>query len=82
MKSTVSARGQVSIPATLRKKYHIEAQTELEWVEEGNTIKIIPIPKDPVATFRGAGKGRYTSDNLVRDRKKERLEEEERDNRP
>jgi len=54
---------------------------ELEWVEEGNAIKIIPLPKDPVAAFRGAGKGRYTSDKLIRDRKKERLEEEKRDNR-
>jgi AbrB family looped-hinge helix DNA binding protein len=81
MRSTVSARGQVSIPATLRKKFHIEAQMELEWVEEGNAIKIIPLPKDPVTAFRGAGKGRYTSDKLVRDRRKERLEEEERDNR-
>ncbi|PXF55712.1 MAG: AbrB family transcriptional regulator [Deltaproteobacteria bacterium] len=81
MRSTVSARGQVSIPATLRKKFHIEAQMELEWVEEGNAIKIIPLPKDPVKAFRGAGRGRYTSDKLVRDRRKERLKEEECDNR-
>ena len=79
MKTTVSTRGQVSIPSELRKKYHIEAETELEWIEEGNTIKVIPLPKDPIGAFRGAGKGRYTSDKLVRDRKKERLEEEERD---
>ncbi len=79
MKTTVSTRGQVSIPSELRKKYHIEAETELEWIEEGNTIRVIPLPKDPIGAFRGAGKGRYTSDKLVRDRKKERLEEEERD---
>ncbi|MEK6700395.1 MAG: AbrB/MazE/SpoVT family DNA-binding domain-containing protein [Nitrospirota bacterium] len=79
MKTTVSTRGQVSIPSELRKKYHIEAETELEWIEEGNAIKVIPLPKDPIEAFRGAGKGRYTSDKLARDRKKERLEEEERD---
>jgi AbrB family looped-hinge helix DNA binding protein len=79
MKTTVSTRGQVSIPSELRKKYHIEAETELEWIEEGNAIKVIPLPKDPIGAFRGAGKGRYTSDKLARDRKKERLEEEERD---
>ena len=81
MRSTVSARGQVSIPAALRKKFHIEARMELEWVEEGNAIKVIPLPKDPVTAFRGAGKDRYTSDKLIRARKQERLEEEERDNR-
>ncbi len=79
MKTTVSTRGQVSIPADLRKKYHIEPETELEWMEDGNTIRVIPLPKDPVGAFRGAGRGRYTSDKLVRDRKKERLEEEARD---
>ena len=79
MKTTVSTRGQVSIPSELRKKYHIEAETELEWIEDGNTIRVIPLPKDPIGAFRGAGKGRYTSDKLMRDRKKERLEEEERD---
>ncbi len=79
MKTKVSVRGQVSIPSELRKKYHIEPETELEWVEDGNTIRIIPLPKDPVEAFRGAGSGRYTSDKLIRDRKKERLEEEVRD---
>jgi len=79
MKTTVSTRGQVSIPAELRKKYHIEAESELEWMEDGNAIRVIPLPKDPIGAFRGAGKGRYTSDKLMRDRKKERQEEEARD---
>jgi AbrB family looped-hinge helix DNA binding protein len=79
MKTTVSTRGQVSIPAELRKKFNIEPETQLEWVEEGNAIKIIPLPKDPIKAFRGAGRGRYTSEKLVRDRRKERREEETRD---
>ena len=79
MKSTVSTRGQISIPAELRKKYHIEPEMELEWAEDGNAIRVIPLPKDPVGAFRGAGKGRYTSDKLLRDRKKERQEEQARD---
>jgi AbrB family looped-hinge helix DNA binding protein len=79
MKSTVSTRGQVSIPAVIRKKYHIEAETVLDWIEDGDRISVIPLPKDPVGAFRGAGKGRYTSDKLVKDRRQERLEEEARD---
>jgi len=79
MKTTVSTRGQVSIPAELRKKFHIEPETQLEWVEDGNAIRIIPLPKDPIMAFRGAGRGRYTSEKLVKDRRKERLEEAERD---
>ena len=79
MKSTVSTRGQVSIPAKLRKKFLIEPETQVEWIEEGNAIKIIPLPKDPIKAFRGAGRGRYTSEKLLRDRKKERWEEDARD---
>jgi len=79
MKTTVSTRGQVSIPAKLRKKFLIEPETQVEWIEEGNAIKIIPLPKDPIKAFRGAGRGRYTSEKLLRDRKRERREEDARD---
>jgi AbrB family looped-hinge helix DNA binding protein len=79
MKSTISARGQVSIPATIRKKYGIETETQVEWIEDGNAIRIVPLPKDPIKAFRGAGKSRYTSDKLIEDRRKERLEEDARD---
>ena len=79
MKTTVSTRGQVSIPARLRKKFLIEPETQVEWIEEGNAIKMIPLPKDPIKAFRGAGRGRYTSEKLLRDRKRERWEEDARD---
>jgi AbrB family looped-hinge helix DNA binding protein len=79
MKTTISARGQVSIPAALRKKYGLEMETQVEWIEDGNTIKIVPLPKDPIKAFRGAGKNRYTSDKLIKDRRKERLEEDAHD---
>jgi AbrB family looped-hinge helix DNA binding protein len=75
MKTTISTRGQVSIPASLRKKYGIETDTQVEWIDDGNGIKIIPLPKDPIKAFRGAGKNRYTTEKLIRDRKRERLEE-------
>lgn len=79
MKSSVSTRGQVSIPAELRKRFNIEPDSQVEWLAEGNAIKIIPLPKDPIAAFRGAGRGRYSSEKLVKDRRKERLEEDARD---
>ncbi len=75
MKTTVSTRGQVSIPAKLRKKYSIEPETQVEWVEEGQAIKLIALPKDPIKAFRGAGRGRYTTQKLMRDRRRERREE-------
>lgn len=81
MKTKVTTRGQVSIPADIRKKLNIESETKLEWFIEGNTIRIIPIPKDPILAFRGRGKGAYTTRDLLRDRKRERMMEGVKDGR-
>lgn len=81
MKTKVSTRGQVSIPSEIRKRLHIESETKLEWVVEGNTIRVIPIPKDPITAFRGRGKGAYTTQDLLNDRRLERRRENDRDSR-
>lgn len=79
MKTKVTTRGQVSIPAEIRKKMNIGSDTKLEWFVEGNTIRIIPLPKDPISAFRGMGKGAYSTQDFLKDRKRERRMEEKRD---
>jgi len=79
MKTKVTTRGQVSIPAGIRKKMNIGSATKLEWFVEGNTIRIVPVPKDPISAFRGKGKGIYTTQDLLKDRRRERRMEDERD---
>ena len=56
MRTRVTDRGQVSIPAEIRRKLGIRARTSLEWILEGNTARVIPIPDDPVPALRGSGK--------------------------
>lgn len=72
MKATVTTRGQVSIPSKIRKQFKIAPESKIEWLIEGNAIKVIPLPKDPVAAFRGRGKGIYGTSRLLKERKEER----------
>ena len=56
MRTKVTKRGQVSVPSEIRKNLKIGPNTTLEWVLEGNTARVIPLPSDPVSAFRGSGK--------------------------
>ncbi len=75
MLTTVSSRGQTSIPAKIRKKYGISANTKLQWIDEGELITVVPIENDPIRAFRGKSRGK----NLVKSLLKGRKEERERD---
>ena len=71
MRTKVTTRGQVSIPAWIRRQLRIKADTTVEWVVEGNTVRVIPLPDDPLAAFRGSGKG-GTVKELLKDRRRDR----------
>ena len=79
MKAKVTARGQVSIPSEIRKKFNIEPESKVNWIVEGDMIKVIPLPKDPVAAFRGRGSSKYTTERLIEERRAERKKEDEKD---
>jgi len=74
MHTTVTSRGQVSIPADVRKKLVIGPGTRLAWMVEGATVRVIPIPADAVKAFRGSGKKGMVR-QLLQDRKKDRKRE-------
>ncbi|TMI73161.1 MAG: AbrB/MazE/SpoVT family DNA-binding domain-containing protein [Bacillati bacterium ANGP1] len=70
MKTTVTARGQTVIPARLRRAHRITPRTRIEWIDDGQTIRVVPLPEDPIAAARGTAKGLRAV--LLRDRKRER----------
>jgi len=72
MQTTVSKRGQTAIPANLRKKYNIEPQAKLEWIDEAGVITVIPIPKDAISYYRGKTKGEKLVEKLLEERKEQR----------
>ena len=79
MITKVTTRGQISIPSKIRKTFNIESESKVEWVIEGDVIKVIPIPKDPILAFRGKGRKLYTHEQLMIERKLDRRNESERD---
>jgi AbrB family looped-hinge helix DNA binding protein len=81
MKTKVTARGQVSIPARIRRDFNIEPESSVEWVVEDGNIKVVPLPKDPVAAFRGRGSGRYSTERLIVERRAEREDEDQKEKR-
>lgn len=68
---TVTAKGQITIPANLRRKLEIAEGEQLIIVCEGETLKIIPIPR--LSKLAGADKeifkGRKPSKEIEKTRK-------------
>ncbi len=61
MRSTVTKRGQTVIPAAVRRQFNITSSDRLEWIVENNSIRVVPVKKDPIDAFRGKGRGGATA---------------------
>lgn len=75
MRTKISKRGQISVPSEVRRKLRIGPDTTLEWVVEGATARVIPIPSDPIKAFRGSGKKGLVKE-LLKERKCDRQRED------
>jgi AbrB family looped-hinge helix DNA binding protein len=71
--SRATVKGQVIIPAPLRKKFNIKKGTRIAIIEgEGNVILIKPLPDDPIEASRGVLKGKTSMIKaLIKDRREE-----------
>jgi len=76
VESTVSSRGQTVVPAALRRRYRIRAGTSLEWIDTGQGIRVIPVPRDVIAALRGCAKGERLWEKLQRAREEDRRREQ------
>jgi AbrB family looped-hinge helix DNA binding protein len=57
MRSTLTQRGQTVVPAAIRKHFGLTPADALEWIIEGESVRVCPVRADPIAAFRGQGKG-------------------------
>ena len=72
MKTAVTKRWQTVIPAQIRKRYHIEDGTQLVWLDDGETIRVVPVPPDPLQALRGRGRGERLVEKLLAARREDR----------
>ncbi|MBT9538024.1 MAG: AbrB/MazE/SpoVT family DNA-binding domain-containing protein [Nitrospirota bacterium] len=72
MESTVTVRGQTAIPVAIRRRYNIKPKAKLEWIDDGHTITVLPIPKDPIKALKGKFKDTDLLKSLLKAREEER----------
>jgi bifunctional DNA-binding transcriptional regulator/antitoxin component of YhaV-PrlF toxin-antitoxin module len=57
----------------LREKFGIRQGDSLEWMDDGQSIKVIPLRGDPIAALKGCAKGSGLGDRLLAERRKDAL---------
>ena len=72
MRTTITKRAQTVVPAALRERYGIKGGDLLEWIDDGQVIKVIPLPADPIKALRGSAKGEGLVELLLESRQEDR----------
>lgn len=72
LRTTVTKRAQTAVPALIRERYNIQGGDFLEWIDDGQVIKVIPIPADPIKALRGSAKGERLTERLLTSRQEDK----------
>ncbi len=76
MTSTISTKGQLVIPAAIRRRYRLTPKSKVDILDTGHSILIRPIPgEDWFKASRGLLKGKLTTEEFLTWRRKERARE-------
>jgi AbrB family looped-hinge helix DNA binding protein len=75
MQTVVTKRGQTVIPAAIRKRYQIQGGDQLVWLDDGETIRVVPVPADPLRALSGSGRGERLVERLLAARREDRKRE-------
>lgn len=76
MTATVSAKGQLVIPAAIRKRYKLTPKSKVEILDTGYSIVITPAPRgEPFLASRGLLKGKVGTKDCLKIRREERQRE-------
>ena len=74
MVSTVTERGQISIPARIRKEFNIKRGMGIMWLVRDEGIFLVPVPADPIKAFQNKS-SKTTSHDVLKARRDDRFKE-------
>jgi AbrB family looped-hinge helix DNA binding protein len=72
METRATIKGQIVIPAALRRKYNIQGGTRIQVYEEKGRIVLYPVTRETIRKARGLFKGSGALKILKEEREKER----------
>jgi len=72
-----SSKGQIVIPAEIRRKLGIEPGQKVHLSLENDKAVITPLPKDPIKTLRGILKGRPSMTKALLDERGKEIEHDQ-----
>ena len=68
----LNKRGQIVVPVPIRKRYGLRAGDHLLWLDDGQTIQVIPVPVDAIRSLRRRGRGEGLVEKLLKERREGR----------
>ncbi len=71
METHASTKGQIVIPAELRRKYRIKAGTKIHVIDTGEAILLRPVTEESLRRSQGRLKGSGALKALLEERRKE-----------
>jgi len=73
MKTRATAKGQIVIPAILRRKYGVKEGTRIIISDNGDSIVLKPITEEYLKKLQGSLKGTGALKDLIEERLKDKL---------
>jgi len=75
METHATSKGQIVIPASLRRKYGIKMGTKVIVTDNGASICLIPVTEQYLRNLQGSLKGKGLLKALIEERQKDREKE-------
>lgn len=76
MEAYITVKGQIVIPAELRRKYGITQKTKIVIVDNGREIILRPITRQYLKNLQGSLKGSNVLEVLLEERRKDKERED------